>query len=51
MQDGTWIEEAGAAGGNLFESPNKWHGDLINAWETNSQTKMEEAIASNLDTL
>ena len=51
MQDGTWIEEAGAAGGNLFESHNKWHGDLINAWETNSQTKMEEAIASNLDTL
>lgn len=51
MQDGAWIEEAGAAGGNLFESPNKWHGDLINAWETNSPTKMEEAIAANLDTL
>ena len=36
VQDGAWMEEVGAAGGGLFESPNKWHGDLINAWESNS---------------
>ena len=45
------MEEVGAAGGALFESPNKWHRDLINAWETNSPAKMEEALAANLDAL
>lgn len=45
------MEEAGAAGGSLFEAPNKWHGDLINAWETNSPTQMQDAIAANLDSL
>ena len=51
IQDGSWMEEVGAAGGSLFESPNKWHGDLSNAWETNSPTQMEEAIAGNLEAL
>ena len=44
MQDDSWMEEAGAIGINL-ESPNKWHADLINAWESNTPLKMEEAIA------
>ena len=45
------MEEAGAAGGAIFENPNKWHRELINAWETNSTAQMSEAIAANLDAL
>ena len=45
------MEEAGAAGGAIFENPNKWHRELINAWETNSTAQMEQAIAANLDAL
>lgn len=38
IQDGAMMDEVGAAGGALFEIPNKWHRELINAWETNSTT-------------
>lgn len=34
-----------------LESPNKWHHDLIEAWETQLPSKMEEAIAKNIDAL
>ena len=50
MQDDSWMEEAGAIGINL-ESPFKWHADLINAWESNTPLKMEEAIAQNIDAI
>ena len=51
MQDGMYGEP------HLMSSPfgadaaSKWHADLINAWETNLPSKMEEAIAMNLDGL
>lgn len=49
MQDGAFFEEAGIGRNN--EDENKWYMELVNAWETNSQSKMETAIASNLDAL
>ena len=44
------MESAGAIG-MVMESPSKWHQDLINAWDSNTPAKMEEAIAKNLDAL
>ena len=35
VQDDAWMTEAGALPSAAFENPNKWHGDLMNAWETN----------------
>ena len=35
MQDDAFMEEAGAMGISI-DSPNKWHADLINAWESNT---------------
>lgn len=48
MQDAAFFEEAGIA---RSEDENKWYQELVNAWETNSQSKMESAIATNLDAL
>ena len=47
MQDGAWMEESGIM--LASENPNKWHCDLINAWETNNVEKMDAAIAGNFD--
>ena len=49
LQDGAWMEESGIM--LAQENPNKWHCDLINAWETNNVEKMDEAIAANFDQL
>ena len=49
LQDGAWMEESGIMLAN--ENPNKWHCDLINAWETNNVEKMDEAIAGNYEQL
>ena len=49
MQDGTILEEAQM--GRAFDSGNKWHWDLISAWETNNPEKMQEAVAKNFDEL
>ena len=33
MQDAAWMMEEGIEGQkDIFEDPNKWHGDLIKAW-------------------
>ena len=37
--------------GRAFGSENKWHWDLISAWETNNPEKMQEAVAKNFDEL
>ena len=49
LQDGAWMEESVIMLAN--ENPNKWHCDLINAWETNNVDKMDEAIAGNYEQL
>lgn len=35
----------------MFEDPDRWHGDLLRAWDTNLPSKMEEAIAQNYESL
>ena len=49
MQDAAFFEEAGI--GRPSDNESKWYHELVNAWETNSQSKMEEAIAANIDAL
>ena len=34
-----------------IEMPNQWHTDLIDGWSAQLPSKIEEAIAKNLDAL
>ena len=49
MQDGSLLEDAQSA--RIIDASNKWHWDLVSAWETNNPEKMQEAVAKNFDTL
>lgn len=45
MQDASWIAEEAGLGGQAFEDVDRWHSDLLRAWDSNLPSKMEEAIA------
>ena len=49
MQDAAWQEEL--VGMEAIEMPNQWHTDLIDGWSAQLPSKIEEAIAKNLDAL
>lgn len=51
IQDGLSIEDIGGGGVNVGDEDNNWHGELIDAWETQMPSKMEIAIAKNIDAL
>ena len=50
MQDGMY-GEAFLMGSVSADAGGKWHTDLMSAWETNLPSKMEEAIAVNIEEL
>lgn len=50
MQEGAMGDEM-LMTGRAERNPSKWHAELINAWETNQPSVMEEAISKNIDDL